>query len=218
MGTRRPHIAHIFPRAKGDDYIRSLTTRRRDSQGKQVIVEDIDDVRNVLSLNAGIHEEMKTGSIAFLKTPVRSLKSDDVSDDPATGPDEYRLTLNAFIHPADARRAIGHGTTARLPQPLGDNWPPEVVLTALYAGAALAFWGTKEVCTVFREATCDDYYPGGIRNRGADNSGEREKATEKFDRRAWGLDLAMAISSHYAQRQAHHATVEKVEGWLKGHS
>ncbi|KDQ18322.1 hypothetical protein BOTBODRAFT_143380 [Botryobasidium botryosum FD-172 SS1] len=226
-----PDISYIIPHAKGDDYIRSLTTKRCNSEGEQVIIEEIDDVRNVLALNACIHKEMKIGNIAFLKTPIRSLKSDDVSNAPGTDPDGYRLTLHIFSRHAETRTFLVHGAGARLPQPLADNWPPEVLLTALYAGAALSFWGTNKLRSALRNATRDSYYPDGIRKRGADSDGEKEKEkkkratekqskerTERYERRAEkssGLDLALALSSLYAERQTRHAAVAKVEGWLK---
>ncbi|KDQ12431.1 hypothetical protein BOTBODRAFT_176379 [Botryobasidium botryosum FD-172 SS1] len=241
-GISNPDAAHIIPRAKGNDYIRTLTTRRRDSKGEQVVIEDIEDLRNVLPLNAIIYKELKLGSIAFLKTPVRSLKSVDVSDDaPGAGadPDGYRLTLHAFTRHAATRKFCAHGVGARLSAPPADteldNRPPEVILTALYAGAAIEFWGTKTLRTALRNATREYYYPGGVDGKDADSDdsdGETKRKkdariqrqtrarTDRWERRAGnaadGLGLAMALSSHYAQRQVRHTTGEKVEEWLKG--
>ncbi|PCH39248.1 hypothetical protein WOLCODRAFT_141162 [Wolfiporia cocos MD-104 SS10] len=178
-GTGTYQAAHLLAFRKGDEYIERLTEVR---SGGQLVVDSINDPRNGLLLGGGIHSHLDHGQIAFLPTPVRSLKSCDVAGADDAEPDIYRLTIQSFGETSRIRRSQDHGLEAMLSSPLPDDWPPELILTALYAGAAMKAWGPSGSAELLSKITDKDYYREGIHKRGTGQDGkerERERQAKK---------------------------------------
>ncbi|PCH43264.1 hypothetical protein WOLCODRAFT_153318 [Wolfiporia cocos MD-104 SS10] len=112
------------------------------------------------------------------ETTIRSLKSSDVAGAANAEPDTYCLTIQSFAKEPLAKAY--DGLDARLRSPLPDHWPPEVILTAIYAGAAIEAWGPLGTSELLRNTTDNLYYPDGYYKRGTDNDGaERERGWQR---------------------------------------
>ncbi|PCH44109.1 hypothetical protein WOLCODRAFT_154146 [Wolfiporia cocos MD-104 SS10] len=163
-------------------YIRRLTQIR---SGGQLDINSIDDPRNGLLIDVGTHARRKYGKVAFIPTPIRSLTSSDVAGAADTAPDSYRLTLHSFTKNARCWRLSVHGYEAQLRLPLPDNWPPEIIFTALYAGWAIKAWGPPGFAELLGKTTDNLYYPDGLYKRDADIGEEelRQRRKEAQDKR-----------------------------------
>ncbi|KAH8112432.1 hypothetical protein DFH11DRAFT_1728611 [Phellopilus nigrolimitatus] len=218
--------AHLLAHAKGNEYIKLLTSMRTH---EQLVIEEIDDPRNGLFVFSGIHKLMGIGSLAFLQTPIRSLKSSDIHEH--AEPDAYRLTTHIFSEDSDARQYHHHGKAASRRSPLPDDWPPEVIFTTLYASAALRIWGKKDCKTRLAGITRKDYYPNDLQDKSAKDEEKKLRREERMKRKQQeprepdGQDMIMALWSIFhdkaierakeaAESKSKQRSTEKVTSWL----
>ncbi len=153
-------------------YIERFTTHRhRDSSGDD-IVQDIDDVRNGLFLNAGLHRVLGN-DFALLKvclfdlmlhmvradsfseqTPNFAMDTTDV--DPNADRAQERFTSHFFFtHSVSLARYTD--SAVRVPSNMS-IWPPTALFDAVYASAVLHHFGFTP--THISEKWGDVFYPG----------------------------------------------------------
>ncbi|KAH8112438.1 hypothetical protein DFH11DRAFT_1607619, partial [Phellopilus nigrolimitatus] len=220
--------AHLLAHAKGNEYIRLMTSMRTKGQ---LVIEEIDDPRNGLLVDVGIHGRMGGGVLGFLPTPIRSLKSNDIHE--GAEPDAYRLTIHAFLENSHSRRCFNHGQAANLRSPLPDNWPPEVIFTTLYASAALKTWGKEDFKARLADITRKDYYPNGLQDKSARDVEKKIRREERMKRKQqerrepdgqdmivalWSIfhDKAMERAKETAESKSKQHSTDKVTSWLNG--
>ncbi|KAH8112431.1 hypothetical protein DFH11DRAFT_1879204 [Phellopilus nigrolimitatus] len=207
-------------------YIRLLTSMRTKGQ---LVIEEIDDARNGLLVDVGIHKLMGLGSLVFLQTPIRSLKFSDIHE--GAEPDAYRLTIDVFSEDSNDRQFLNHGKAARLRSPLPDDWPPEVIFTTLYASAALRTWGKEDFKSRLAGITRKDYYLNGLQDKSAKDEEKKLRREERMKRKQqqprepdeqdmimtlWSIfhDKAMERAKEAAESESKQRSTEKVTSWL----
>ncbi|KAI1791102.1 hypothetical protein LXA43DRAFT_1143443, partial [Ganoderma leucocontextum] len=148
---------HLVPHCKGDDYIRTLATRR--CRGREEdIVSSIDDVRNGVLLHAGIHLALRR-TVAFLPTPNFAMDSSDAV--PGADPSAPMCHVHAF---GLQYKDLLAGARLTIPPP-GPEWalqrPPPALFDAVYGATVIHEFGVPAMRARVADAWDGQYYPRG---------------------------------------------------------
>ncbi|KAI0256499.1 hypothetical protein BJV78DRAFT_1081731, partial [Lactifluus subvellereus] len=178
--TGAPHImcdaAHLLPHSKGDTYIETFTSHRhRDSSGDDDIVEDIDDVRNGLFLNKGIHCVLGR-YVAFLKTPNFAMDTTDVDSNADKA--EERITNHLFDRSLESH--AGHSGSAVRVSRDRSTWPPAALFDALYATAVTYHFGVA-MDDVLKKWKAVFYPSGPMKASCTDDKHRRDADKENYN-------------------------------------
>ncbi|KAI0779459.1 hypothetical protein C8Q74DRAFT_1437456 [Fomes fomentarius] len=172
---------HLAPHARGSAYISAFTSRRiRDVN--DMIIEDIDSVRNGLFMNKFLHVDLGH-TFALLKTPNFAMNTSDI--DPTT-PDGDELRVSAQylqVQPEEPSQfmALGgreNGTPLRIPaQNEGPaDWPLDCLLHATYATAVMENFGIQSHKDIISKLWRPQFSPGGSMNAAQDLHSTNEAA------------------------------------------
>ncbi|KAI1795013.1 hypothetical protein LXA43DRAFT_1091148 [Ganoderma leucocontextum] len=165
---------HLVPHCKDDDYIKTLTTRR--CRGREDdIVPAIDDVRNGVLLQAGLHKLLRQ-TLAFMPAPNFAMDSSDVV--PGADPSEPMCIIHLF-EPLQAFDIAG--ARLSMPRPATatgkSDWPPPVLFEAVYGAVVLHEFGVEAAHARVTSVWEDLYYPrGGFEATTAETGLRRRRA------------------------------------------
>ncbi|KAL5533609.1 hypothetical protein ACEPAG_69 [Sanghuangporus baumii] len=198
--TRMPpeicDACHLIPVVKGDDYLHRLLA----SFGEPDDTMGIDDHQNMIMMNKNLRaafDIMK--SVAFLRTPNKFLKTNEVPGRTNDEPDDYRVTIHCLLGNQMVRDALYHGNHSDMTRGAGSVDPPpqgEVVeeyrpkgtlLDVTYAFNVLYCFGHPEAKKKVQEEAEKNYYPDGFVRQGEDRKG-REDERKRKRRREGGND------------------------------
>ncbi|KAH8115319.1 hypothetical protein DFH11DRAFT_1543421 [Phellopilus nigrolimitatus] len=184
--------AYLVPRTKGDAYIRRLTAAR--SRGECVVagVDDVrNDVRNALRVNPIIHTALGQHALAFfiflVDTDPKRL-AHICRRRPLLPSLRAVATLHVFAQTTPPLTAYVGSRCVALPD--AATRPPDVLLAAVYAGAAFEAWAPRAVVERLRACARADYYPCPDGGRSGSAGGEEED--EKGGARTPGDAVARA--------------------------
>ncbi|EJC97470.1 uncharacterized protein FOMMEDRAFT_171643 [Fomitiporia mediterranea MF3/22] len=180
-------VSHLIPFTKGDDYLHRLLATR----GEPDDAMSIDDYQNQIVMYKGLHGAFDIKRIAFLKTPNKFLKTNDVPGGENALPNIYRVTLHSFMEDEGVRDTLHHNAHSSLTRgsgsrnlhargdTVGEYLPRDILLDLTYASTVFFNFGTPEANEMLKKNAERDYYPGGIVKRGEDREGKAEKEQRK---------------------------------------
>ncbi|KAI1782248.1 hypothetical protein LXA43DRAFT_906375, partial [Ganoderma leucocontextum] len=166
---------HLMPHCKDDDYIKTLTTRRCRGH-EDDIVPAIDDVRNSVLLQAGLHKLLRQKCRYVRLTPNFAMDSSDVV--PGADPSKPMCIIHLFeplqvFDIAGARLSMPRPATGKSEL----DWPPPILFEAVYGAVVLHKFGVEAAHARVAEAWEDLYYPcGGFEATAAKTGLRRRRA------------------------------------------
>ncbi|PCH43035.1 hypothetical protein WOLCODRAFT_153087 [Wolfiporia cocos MD-104 SS10] len=125
-------------------------------------------------------------------------------------PDRYRLTIHSFKKEPRAR-ALTDGLYARPRSPLPDDWPPELILTAVYGGAAIRAWGPPDSVYLMSKATNNNYYPRGFYKRGTEDNGKESENERQARKEAQDIQRAERREAREQRRGLHDTGLDELD-------
>jgi len=185
---------HLLAHNKGHMYISTYTQRRSRDPTRGDIIQDINDVRNGLFLNAVSHRSLGK-DFAFLMTPNFAMNTTDI--DPTIPQAEKRCTAHLF-RPGALTLLAPSGTPLRISDT--PDWPPAILFDAVYADAVLHNFGTQELKDGVAATWKNIFYPGGVRT------------STKADYKAVTDERATAMERTQSQAQERTARYETRSG------
>ncbi|EJC97715.1 uncharacterized protein FOMMEDRAFT_171619 [Fomitiporia mediterranea MF3/22] len=178
---------HLIPFTKGDDYLHRLLA----SRGEPDDTMTIDDYQNQIVMRRDLHAGFdREKCVAFLKTPNKFFKTNEVPGGENALPDTYRVTVHCFLESEEQRVGLNHNAYSSMTKDCGSGnptasrttiaeyLPKDILLDVTYASAVINNFGTPEAKKML-EKNAHDYYPDGIVKRGEDREGKAEKEQRK---------------------------------------
>ncbi|KAI0789421.1 hypothetical protein C8Q75DRAFT_765568 [Abortiporus biennis] len=173
--------AHLIRCSLGDKYIKTVTQKRR--YNDDPIINDIDDVRNGLLVNAYLHRYLGR-SVALLQVPNPFLHTVHIPGvDSSIGDRQYFLqNFDASIRTDPIHNVMmPHNAPAKQPKVMED-WPTDTLLAFVYGAVAMATFGTTEVTDILRKYWGTKFYSSEVGNNKDSRSHAEKKPNEEVIR------------------------------------
>ncbi|KAI0070157.1 hypothetical protein K474DRAFT_1670365, partial [Panus rudis PR-1116 ss-1] len=149
---------HIIPRVKGDEFIARLTSNRKRQEND--VVENIDDIRNGLSLDVAPHTAFQKGQLGILRIPESLVELIDIDLSQLSWLDEFGNvkaehtfdpSVNYIVHWLGEKYEGEYlwcnscnGAVIARPEDRSqaDQWPPAILFEAAYGYVVLEQFGS----------------------------------------------------------------------------
>ncbi|KAF8500606.1 hypothetical protein BU17DRAFT_102469 [Hysterangium stoloniferum] len=184
---------HLIPHSKGNEYIQALCLWR--TTDKEPEIDNINDIRNGILVDATVHRFFDLSHLAILRTPNFALGIDEVLPNPTYQNPFFRFTPHFFVsNPSDALLLTMnfYQRDFRYPMEMADewpkDWPPGFLWDFIYGVIVVKNYGNRSAVDIANVASRANLYPDGIETATQRAKENLERKKQESERRKEAQD------------------------------